>query len=82
MMLCNRKKIVFLLAGCLLVFASFLGVPGAKEAEHGPQGQPLIYIPQVSYDFGEKMEGAEIEHDFTVRNTGVGALNIDRVKTS
>ncbi len=77
-----QNKIVFLTAALLLVFVSYPGVLAAKEAEPRQQGQPFIYIPQMNYNFGEKMESAELELEFAVKNTGAGVLNISQVKTS
>ena len=88
MMVRYRFNIVCLLAASLFVFTCAAGVQAAKQSEKagsgvpGKQGQPVIYIPQFSYDFGEMMEGADAAHDFTVKNTGAGVLNIDRVVTS
>ncbi len=81
-MVYHKEKITLLAAALLLVLISSPGALAAKEAEPGQQGQPFIYIPQMNYDFGEKMESAELEHEFAVKNTGAGVLNISQVKTS
>lgn len=79
------KGFFCLIAVLLLNLASVLSVSAAQASSQGQLssgGQPSIDISHFSYDFGEAMEGAEVEHDFQVRNTGIGFLNIDRVKTS
>ncbi len=71
----------------LLVLACGQAALGAKgagrqaQSSGSPTGEPFIEMPQVSYDFGEVLEGTEIEHDFPVKNKGMGVLHIDRVKT-
>ncbi len=87
MMVRYRCKIVCVLAALLFMLACAAGARAAKpekrdSATPGQQGQPFIYIPQFSYDFGEIMEGSDATHDFAVKNTGAGVLNIDRVGTS
>jgi hypothetical protein len=47
--------------------------PAAAEA-------PTINVPEVTYDFGEVTEGAEVTHDFLVKNTGSGNLEIQQVR--
>ena len=76
-----------LLILCFLVFCS--GTAFAKEAgksssteASGATGQPMIHIGELNYDFGEKLEGTEVEHDYIVKNTGTANLIIDRVRTS
>jgi len=54
--------------------------PGAKPQASEATAQPSIQIKEPEYNFGEVMEGAEIEHEFTVRNTGKALLNIERVR--
>lgn len=79
---------------CYIV-ACFLLIPGFGNAAQGakglgarsaqtsqsPAGEPFIEIPQVAYNFGEVLEGTEIEHGFQVKNKGMEILHIDRVKT-
>jgi hypothetical protein len=54
--------------------------PGAKQQNTEATAQPSIQIKEPEYDFGVVPEGAEIEHEFTVRNTGKVLLNIERVR--
>ena len=39
-----------------------------------------IQVKEPEYSFGEVQEGAEVEHEFTVNNTGKAVLNIERVR--
>ncbi|MEM5786134.1 MAG: DUF1573 domain-containing protein [Syntrophobacteraceae bacterium] len=57
------------------------GAAGAVMASPPPE-PPIINIPQLVYNFGEVFEGTEVVHEFTVKNTGKGVLNIERVKVS
>jgi hypothetical protein len=54
--------------------------PSAKHQASEATAQPSIQIKYPEYDFGEVLEGTEIEHEFTVRNTGTVLLNIERVR--
>jgi hypothetical protein len=51
-------------------------VQKAPEAK----AQPSIQVKELDYNFGEILEGTEVEHEFTVRNTGTAVLNIERVQ--
>ena len=42
-------------------------------------GRSSISVPSTTFDFGEVMEGAEVEHDFIVKNTGNATLEIRKV---
>ena len=42
---------------------------------------PVITVPVNRHDFGSVVEGAEVVHDFVIRNTGDAELVITRVKT-
>jgi hypothetical protein len=54
--------------------------PGSKQQASQATAQPTIQIKQPEYDFGVVLEGTEVEHEFTVRNTGKVLLNIERVR--
>ncbi len=45
------------------------------------QGAPVIVIPEFKYEFTPVVDGAEVVHDFTVKNSGEGILAIHQVKT-
>ena len=44
------------------------------------QDQPKISLDTTRFDAGEVDEGAVIVHGFTVKNTGMAPLNIEKVK--
>lgn len=41
---------------------------------------PSIQIPAPDHDFGEVEEGVTISHDYRVKNTGLGILEIKDVQ--
>jgi len=75
----------------LLIIAIWLGMGHAvlaaadtpqtvSTSAQVPQESPAISVPESTYDFGEIMEGGEVAHDFTVRNTGKAPLEINQVR--
>ena len=81
---CVRKKTTVAAALCIAfcfspAFAATMS-PGAKPQASEATAEPSIQIKDPEYDFGVVLEGAEIEHEFTVRNTGKVLLNIERVR--
>ncbi len=75
------------LALCFLILAAQAGfagkvAPSVKPSE--PQAdsaeKPSMHLSEITYDFGQIIEGTEIQHDYIIRNDGKGPLNIDRVK--
>lgn len=44
------------------------------------QDAPRIQIKEPTYDFGEVLEGIEVEHEFVVANTGGEPLEITKVR--
>jgi hypothetical protein len=52
--------------------------PAPAQAAGGKS--PSIEVPETSYDFGEAYEGEAIKHEFVVKNTGEGALEISQVR--
>lgn len=41
---------------------------------------PSISVPESTYDFGEVAEDGIVSHDFIVKNTGLGPLEINQVR--
>lgn len=79
------KTVRFLLA------VSFFALSGTVECStpdpQAPPSQgavypdtPSIQVPDPNHHFGEVLEGAEVVHEFTVRNTGKAVLNIREVR--
>jgi len=81
---CARTKTTIAAVLCIaFCFSPAFAVtmpPSAKPQASDAKAQPSIQIKQPEYDFGEVMEGTELEHEFTVRNTGKALLNIERVR--
>ena len=77
---CARKKTLFAVAAVCMS----LCMPSAFAATHRQtseaKAQPSIQVKELVYDFGEILEGAEVEHEFIVKNTGTADLNIERVQ--
>jgi hypothetical protein len=85
----NRALKWFFRILVLCLWAS--GVHAAEPAAKNPQAQssqtaqqlqeaPSIQIPETVFNFGEVMEGSEVIHEFTVKNTGKGDLQINQVR--
>ncbi len=53
-------------------------VPAPAQATDGKS--PSIEVPETAYDFGEAYEGEAIKHEFVVKNTGQGELEITQVR--
>ncbi|HIJ68538.1 MAG TPA: DUF1573 domain-containing protein [Deltaproteobacteria bacterium] len=81
---CARKKtaiaVALFIAFCFSPAFAVTVSPGSKQQASQATAQPTIQIKQPEYDFGVVLEGTEVEHEFTVRNTGKVLLNIDRVR--
>ncbi len=73
---------------CFVIFCISFYVPSAlaaatsqsKKEQTAPANQPSIQVKNPDYNFGEIMEGSEVEHEFTVKNTGKEPLKIARVR--
>jgi hypothetical protein len=82
----NVKKCVHLCTVVFLVTAlfPFCNLWAEEKAEKstavGKQNQPHISLDAAQFDAGEVDEGAVIVHGFTVKNTGMAPLNIEKVK--
>ena len=81
---CARKKtaiaVALFIAFCFSPAFAATVSPGAKHQDPVAAAQPSIQIKEPEYDFGQVPEGAEVEHEFTVSNTGKVLLNIERVR--
>lgn len=53
--------------------------PQSKETE-SKEGAGELQFPETVYDFGEVAEGAEVEHDFIVKNVGKTEVQIEQVR--
>ena len=84
---CFRKITVvafaFLCFSFFITSASPVTTPaGSTERVSGVQAHPSLQVKEPDYDFGVVQEGAEVEHEFTVSNTGNAVLDIERVRVS
>ncbi len=43
--------------------------------------EPVSSIPEQQYDFGQVVDGSEVEHDYLIKNRGTGVLKISDVNT-
>jgi len=77
---------VFILA---LLGAATAGFASSKQAAEkaspiagtAVQAAPAIVMPELKYEFTPVVDGAEVIHDFAVKNSGEGPLAIHQVKT-
>lgn len=54
--------------------------PQQKLTDSGTaQGTPTVEVVETSFDFGELKEDEDYVHDFKVKNTGNGVLEIKKV---
>ncbi len=69
------KKLAFLMAMVLVVFAA-----KAQEAKEQPaKNGPVITFEESSKDFGDIKQGDKVEHTFKLENTGNAPLVISNV---
>jgi hypothetical protein len=82
----NVKKCVHLCTVVFLLTAlfPFRNLWAEEKAEKSPavdkENQPHISLDSSQFDAGEVDQGAVIIHGFTVKNTGIAPLNIQKVK--
>jgi hypothetical protein len=43
--------------------------------------KPVATMPELKYEFDPVVDGAQVIHDFPIKNTGSGPLAITNVKT-
>ncbi len=81
------------LMGALVVFLVFCFADLATAAEGAKtapargahtvapaQATPSLQVANALHDFGEAMEGSEVVHEFRIRNSGKGVLQVDEVR--
>lgn len=66
------SMVLFLLGGL---------VPALGAADMSTDDLPNVVFTQVNYEFEKVVDGTLVAHDFAVKNTGTGGLEISRVKT-
>ena len=43
--------------------------------------KPVVILPELKFEFDPVVDGTQITHDFPVKNTGDGPMEITKVKT-
>ncbi len=84
-----NKSLMGVLVGLLVFCCADLAraVEGAKtlsgKGSHAvapAQETPSLQVVNPLHDFGEAMEGSEVVHEFRIRNSGKGVLQVDQVR--
>lgn len=80
------KWFLCILIGCCWVNIAHAADSSAPAAQPNPssaaaaKAAPAIQVPETSYDFGAVQQGKVIEHNFMIKNTGKGTLQIKQVR--
>ena len=80
------KSCLFILAWSFCLSLAHAAGPAANPAQPKPAAPaaspdaPAIQVPEATYDFGEVLEGVEVTHDYKIKNTGKGELQITQVR--
>jgi hypothetical protein len=53
---------------------------GSSAQTAAPQEKASIQFTESTFSFGEALEGAEVSHDFVVKNAGNAVLQIEQVR--
>jgi hypothetical protein len=53
----------------------------SSVASTNAQQVPVAVMPELKYEFTPVVDGAEVVHDFVVKNSGEAVLAIHQVKT-
>jgi Protein of unknown function (DUF1573) len=77
-----NKKSLFLITMLVLLLLSQTGfaAKGSGKTPAGEKVQPSIQVKEPNFNFGDVLEGAEVEHEYVVKNTGTASLEIERVR--
>ncbi len=80
------RPCLLVLLWCLCLSWAHAADPAGKSAQPKPAAPaaspeaPVLQIPEATHDFGEVFEGVEVVHDFKIKNTGKGELQIEQVR--
>ncbi len=84
------RPYIVLIATVIALLGCTYGIIAAAENEHIAAKAPAIeeiakapkaIIPEPKFVFDPVVDGTQISHDFSIKNTGDGPLAITRVKT-
>ena len=84
-----KSRIVIPMVMLALMWGATAGFGASNQAAEkapssaGTTGQalPVAVMPELKYEFAPVVDGAEVTHDFTVKNSGKADLAIHQVKT-
>ena len=65
----------------VLVGIALMAAPALQAATDGPEVAPAAFFPETGHLFPAVVEGAQVVHDFVIRNTGNAELHIKRINT-
>lgn len=85
-------RVVLKVTVCMLTCVLGFGLSYASGQTANPESKEpsvkviqefaAIEVPETNFDFGKILEGAEVSHDFIVRNTGKSPLQIKKVQAN
>lgn len=78
------EKVPALVLFCVsvLLTPAFASTVPKSLAQQKAKPHPAILVRHPAYNFGAVVQGATIEHAFTVSNTGKQTLKIEHVKVA
>jgi len=66
----------------IFVAGSALAEVPANDPSTASTALPRLSVPETTFDFGKVRQGAQVVHEFLLRNSGLGPLKIERMHTS
>jgi hypothetical protein len=69
-----RRLVLFSLAIVAVLYCLNMALAAGPES-------PRMELRETSFDFKEAFDGDKVSHDFVVKNTGNGVLNIKEVRS-
>ena len=78
----NNRMLTF--TATLLMLWAVAGAVGASDeaaTQDAAMATPQVALPEAKYEFAPVVDGSIVSHDYLVKNTGDGPLDITQVKT-